>query len=558
MATPATRPAASPLGPGSHGAQVRQLQRQLQQLGAEIDDPAGRFGPATEAAVRAFQHRRPWRAQDGVADEELRQSLTRALRLREGEAALAELAAGKRGLPLGQLHRHPALVAALQRRLHGLGLHPGGPAINGETGPALLQALNRFRRLAVPGPGVRQPLDPACAAALLELRWLPAVLARWSPAAARRRFAAEARRIGADDAHLTFLDRGLESCPWLESLADPQLPGSIHRPVEGHGAGSGAGSGPGVSPGSAPYPARGKLPAFEAGGLEWLGGEIGQVCLCLGRCGPHRLEVRWLGRDSLSPLECLSATKIVPLLNVLARSAPEGARLVPWGSDDQSLSLERALFDVVSYAGTLGSSNALAALLNQLEPRREAWIRAHTGGPAALRFGGRYGEPPPIARPVLRHGGNGTVLLPFGSAAEAGNALSVYDLTRLLSMLGWHRLLAPAQRLRGLSGAGARLAARALSCDSARYLDAAFADLGLVRRVDTPLILSKIGYGESALVYTAFLHVSDQRDDQPLTHSLAFTLRCPKGRGDREAVRADLAMAEAVTSLLAWVLRGEP
>jgi hypothetical protein len=562
MATPASGPAAGPLGPGSRGAPVRQLQRQLQQLGARIDDPAGRFGAATEAAVRAFQRRRPWRAQDGLADDELRQSLARVLELREGEAALAELAAGERGLPLDQLQRHPALVAALQRGLCGLGLHPGGPAIDGAAGPALLQALGRFRRLAVVGPGDRQQLTPACAAALLRVRWLPAVLARWSPAAARRRFAAEARRIGADDAHLTFLDRGLESSPWLESLADAELPCPAGRPAAGSGTGSSSGSGLGVdlgeSPEFAPYPTRGKLPAFEAGGLEWLGEEIGQACLCLGRSGHHGLEVRWLGRDSLTPLECLSATKIVPLLNVLARSAAGEARLEPWGSDDQSLSLERALFDLVSYAGTVGSSNALAALLNQLEPHREAWIRAHTGGPAALRFGGRYGETPPIVRPVLRQRGNGSVLLPFGSPVEAGNAVSLYDLTRLLSMLGWHRLLAPVQRVRGLSGAGARLAARALSCDSARYLDAAFADLGLQRRIDTPLILSKMGYGESALVYCAFLHVRDRRDARPLTHSLAFSLRCPKGSGDREAVRADLAMAEAVSSLLARVLRNEP
>jgi|LakMenEpi03Aug12_release.lakeMendotaPanAssembly.Ray.scaffolds.fasta_scaffold00809_34 peptidoglycan hydrolase-like protein with peptidoglycan-binding domain len=548
MASDPASSAAGILGPGSRGAPVRRLQRQLDLLGLALgnDDPAGLYGSGTETAVRAFQRRRPWRPQDGLVDAELGQSLTRALEVREGEAALQALAAADPGRPPAQPQRRRVVVAAVQRRLRGLGLHPGGAAIDGVGGPPLRLALARFRRMACLGPAAGEDLDPACAAALLAIRWLPAVRARWSPTAARRRFAAEARRIGADDHHLAFLDRGLESCPWLESLAAAELPAAPRGRVRANGGWPGYGA----------YPRRGLVPALETDGLEWLGREIAQACLCRGRIGPGGLVVRWQGRDARTPLECLSATKIIPLLNVLARAPATRARLQPQGSDALSMALEPALFDLVSYAGTVGSSNALAALLNQLEPRREAWIRSHTGGAEGLRFGGRYGETPPIARPELRHQGDGSVLLPFGSPAAAGNAVSVYDLTRLLSMLGWHRLLSPAQRLRGLSGAGAGLAARVLCCDSARYLDAAFADLGLEHRVDTPLILSKMGYGQSALVYSAFLHVLDRAGDQPIEHTLAFTLRCPKGSGDRESVRADLSMAEAVTNLLARTLDG--
>ena len=39
-----------------------------------------------------------------------------------------------------------------------------------------------------------------------------------------------------------------------------------------------------------------------------------------------------------------------------------------------------------------------------------------------------------------------------------------------------------------------------------------------------------------------------------MERSLALTLRVPKGQGNREAVRADLAMAEGVTTLLAHAL----
>lgn len=541
---------ATPPGPGSEGPAVHALQQQLRRLGASIQDPPGHFGPDTEAALRAIQRRRPWGAQDALATPALLEVLARAEREQEGERQLRALATGGEVLPLDALGEHPALVAALQRALAALGLHPDGPAIDGVAGPALLAALRRFHRLVrLPGPAPAG-IGAATAAALQRCRWLPAHTAAWSPAAARRRFAAEARRLGASDAHLPLLDRGADHSPWRESLAAAPLPSPSARPVA---------SGPGPF---APYPPLGVAPPIAAEGLPPLGPGIGQACVCLGRRGPQGLETLWLGRDALTPLECLSSTKLVPLLNVLARlgtrlpAEPDRAVLRPWGSSAMGLELAPVLCEVVSYAESLGSSNALAALLNQLEGERAAWIRGCTGGPPPL-FGGRYGESPPIRWPQLRRATDDAVLLPFGAPAVAGNAVSVYDLTRLISLLGWHRLLGPRQRLRGLSTAGARLAARALVGDPARYLDAAFASLGLVRRVEPPLILSKLGYGESALVYCAFLQVRDHPDGSGaagVERSLALTLRVPKGPGDREAVRAELAMAEAVATLLAHAL----
>ncbi|MEB3170416.1 MAG: peptidoglycan-binding domain-containing protein [Synechococcaceae cyanobacterium] len=541
---------ATPLGPGSRGPAVRALQQQLRRLGATIDDPPGRFGPATEAALRAFQRRRPWGAQDALATPALLEALSRAEREEEGERQLRALAAGGGGLAAEALGRCPALVAALQRALAALGLHPDGPAIDGVPGPALAAGLRRFHRLAgLPGPAPAG-LGATTAAALQRCRWLPAHTAAWTPAAARRRFAAEARRLGASDAHLPLLDRGADHSPWRDGLAAAPLPPPSARPVA-----------PGPGP-FAPYPPLGVAPPIVPLGLPDLGSEIGQACIGLGRHGAHGLETLWLGRDALTPLECLSSTKLVPMLNVLARlgarlpAEPDGAVVRPWGSAAIGLDFAQVLCEVVSYAGSLGSSNALAALLNQLEGERAAWIRGCTGGPPPL-FGGRYGEPAPIRWPQLRRRADDAVLLPFGAPAATGNAVSVYDLTRLISLLGWHRLLGPPQRLRGLTPAGARLAARALVGDPARYLDAAFASLGLVRRVEPPLILSKLGYGDSALVYCAFLHVRDHPEgagSAGVERSLALTLRVPKGQGNREAVRADLAMAEAVTTVLAHAL----
>lgn len=546
----------TPLGPGSRGPAVRDLQGLLTRLGARIGDPPGTFGADTEAALRAFQHQRPWGAQDALVTGTVREALERLLREREGEREWEEWAA--RGATLDAtvldataLQGRPALVAALQRALAALGLHPDGPAIDGVAGPTLATALRRFRRLArLPGPAPAG-LDGPTAAALRCCRWLPAHTAAWTPAAARRRLAAEARRLGASDAHLPLLDRGADHSPWREGLAAIPLPPPSARPVA-------RGDGPFV-----PYPVLGEAPPIDPSALPFLGPEIGQACVCLGRRGAVGLETAWLGRDALTPLECLSSTKLVPMLNVLARlgrrlpARPAEAVLRPWGSSASELDFDQVLCEVVSYADSLGSSNGLAALLNELEGDREAWIRGCTGGPAQIRFGGRYGASPPIRWPQLRCRSDDALLLPFGAPAVSGNAVSVYDLTRLVSLLGWHRLLGPGQRLPGLTLAGARLAARALVGDPARYLDAAFASLGLVRRVEAPLILSKLGYGESALVYCAFLHLRDHPDGAPaagVERSLALTLRVPKGKGDREAVRADLAMAEGVATLLAYAL----
>ncbi|MFM7266636.1 MAG: peptidoglycan-binding domain-containing protein, partial [Cyanobium sp.] len=374
---------ATPLGPGSRGPAVRALQQQLRRLGATIQDAPDRFGSDTEAALRAFQQRRPWGAQDALVTAPVQKALTRAERELEGERQLLALADGAGGLTPEALAARPALVAALQRALAALGLHPDGPAIDGVASPALALALRRFHRLArLPAPAPTG-IDAATAAALQRCRWLPAHTAAWTPAAARRRFAAEARRLRASDAHLPLLDRGAEHSPWREALAATPLPSPAARPVA-----------PGPGP-FAPYPSLGAAPPIACEGLPALGPQIGQACICVGRHGSQGLETLWLGRDALTPLECLSSTKLVPMLNVVARlgkrlpAEPDGAVLRPWGSAAIGLDLAQVLCEVVSYAGSLGSSNALAALLNQLEGERQAWIRGCTGGPP-LVFGGRY------------------------------------------------------------------------------------------------------------------------------------------------------------------------
>ncbi len=552
---PAPDPALPLLHRGCRGPEVRRLQEQLQQVGADPGAIDGSYGPATEAAVQRFQRRRPWLLADGVAGPRTGTELLGTPLERQGQATLAALARGDQApIPLADLPAHPGLGRAVRTGLRAFGLHPGGLALADPFHADDAAALAELRRLQ--GLAPTGPLAAADANLLLSGRPRPGSGAGHDPARLAALLAAYQRRVRASDARLGVLDHGAGLSPFVEAIADAATILEAHEAAPGPLAPAPA---PPLAPRFGAAPARGALPQpFDAGGLAFLPAEISEACVCLGRgAGGGGLEQAWLGRRAFEPLECLSSSKVVPLLQVLCRAGalaagdPGQLRVRHRGGGGGSLPLERICLDVVSYAECVGSSNGLAAMLNQLEARPEAWIRELTGQPGAIRFAGRYGEEPTIRVPELTSAG-GQVLLPFARPAAAGNSLSVYDLTRLMAQLGWHGRLAPAQRAAGLNREGRRLAVRALATDPARYIDLALTSLGLERAgssasasagaAERPVILSKMGYGQSALVYAAFLVWRGQ--------ALAFCLRVAKGTGDAEAVRADTAMALGVTELL--------
>jgi N-acetylmuramoyl-L-alanine amidase len=127
--------ASLPLRPGTSGEPVRDLQRRLGRAGHDADaDPPGRYGPATEQAVRAFQERRGLRV-DGICGEQTWSSLVEA-----------GLLLGDRLLYL----RAPMLrgddVAELQRLLGQLGFDAG--KVDGILGPRTSDATIEFQRNA--------------------------------------------------------------------------------------------------------------------------------------------------------------------------------------------------------------------------------------------------------------------------------------------------------------------------------------------------------------------------------------------------------------------------
>ena len=404
----------------------------------------------------------------------------------------------------------------------------------------------------------------------------------------QRFFALEA---GCNSETLAILDRGVHQSPYNSQLI--AFADRLKERPNGDDVINGA-IPPDWSP--QPYPPLGTLPTIDADGLSFLHDDIQQACVCInqwyqgevqghqqgydegGKEGRHRqLNAYWLGRNATKPIELWSTTKLVPILNVVAQSNTQfpgididdcqiRQRGAPTGHSFHELARE-----IMSYDENIGTSNAIAAMLKLFETPvgLETWLKSVTGH-QALEFRGRYGEPPFLEQPELWHPATDQVLLNSHPVSEWGdNTISVYDLTRLMSMVGWHLHLPSDAKLPGVNWNSLESVVRAMGCDSARYLDMAIAQLGLESMVRSPVILSKLGYGRTRirdraeLAYMALVQFVDKRpnaDGKPsVMHSMAFAMLAAKDYGnfDKEAVELDARMATEVTELLRRLVQAD-
>jgi peptidoglycan hydrolase-like protein with peptidoglycan-binding domain len=456
----------------------------------------------------------------------------------------------------------PSVGLEQQRQLAELGFLAGPIPAVGDTETSL--ATRDFQRRARLRPdGIIGPRTSAALAAALAR----ADQAPTSPYRQLRQQGEDLQAQGlANDDQLPLLDRGLAASPFAASVPAfarhlEQVPHDL-VPY------------PAPCPGFGAYPRRGQVPVILSGrdglgGLEFLSEEVAQACVAIGSFSADQpLRVRWYGRqaDGVN-VQFWSATKIAAALQVLCQ-ANRRSPMTPIGDcrigpnvfgDYQGEDFGDLFRQMVSYekdAQSPGHSNAVGALFKTLvnpgEENVQEWLRQLTGNPSLVLMG-RYGTPSYIENGALF--GPPGVLVGYRQPPRTRNLVSAADLVRLMTLVGWHRQLGPDQRLVGAQWTSLRTVVAGLGHDSARYIDAALENLGLVDAVTSPVILSKLGYGAEtadpkidALTYAAFAQFSDQRSGQPRQRSFALALRIPTAPG--AGVRHDARMAAEITEIV--------
>ncbi|HEY9648455.1 MAG TPA: S-layer homology domain-containing protein, partial [Chroococcidiopsis sp.] len=573
---------------------------------------------------------------------------------------------GEMTIPLSWLRGNPRMVKQIQTHLYALRLHPGEEAINGRYTPTTEAAIAEFSRvLELPNRQARV-LDMALAQALLTTEPVCFVLqqARNREAIYAEYLAQEK---GFNSAHLAFLDKGVEGSPFekiipnypayllqtekpalatTEAAASPSAiaastgqmnpavpnsltstasPANPTSPVNAASPVSSSSPIPNIAiPNSPipniaiptspipniaialphPYPKRGELPTIDSQGLAFLHPDIQQACVCIGQFDENRqLNTRWLGKEALTNVELWSATKIIPLMNVVSKVNSRFAQadidneFVRAGRSGRGYRFYDLAVDIVNYGNAVGSSNSLAAMFKQFDTAQnlENWVKGITGN-QSLIFRGRYGEGVFMAAPQIWDDKlQQVVLTAAGGGSGGSNTISTYDLTRLVTMLAWHPHLPTEARLPGGQWHSLESLVRAMGKDSARYVDVAIARLGLEEVIASPVVISKLGFGRSGarnrteLVYTAFVQFYDTHrcqsgstgsaatssaatssaatslatteppQNRRVLRTLGMTLVGAKklGNGDREATEIDARMAAEVTEILRRVVLDE-
>jgi hypothetical protein len=368
---------------------------------------------------------------------------------------------------------------------------------------------------------------------------------------------------GASAERLAFLDQGIDRSPFQTELKN-YFSYLKQQPMRFR-----------------PYPHLGQLPIIHPEGLSFLHEEIQEACICLGSWHEGRIEGLWLARNALNNTQFWSATKLIPVLNTISQIDSQQFQTANhhWvfrdpENEEIQLPFCQTVEDIVTYQKTLGSSNALAAMFKRFETRSELerWLKTITGN-WELEFQGDYGEVPYIQYPEVYDLLNHQVLLQAAPETPRGeNLVSAYDLTRIISMIGWHNHLIPECRFPGITEKNLQCIITALGQDPARFIDAAFKILGLENIIQSPVILSKLGHGPSSLrntietTYMAFVQFVDplpkSEGKSAKLRSLALTLRGAipirdLENFDQESIRLDARIAAEITEIIRRIITEE-
>ena len=371
---------------------------------------------------------------------------------------------------------------------------------------------------------------------------------------------------GASNDNLALLYQGLETSPYKSQIKDyPERLSTKDYQQAGGGDSE-------KSEKFIPYPSVGNLPEIDEKGLDFLHEDIQEACIFVASFEEGNLLTSWLGRNAFSKGQFWSATKILPILNVVSRVNANS----PSTDVDDCLIRDRdrrkrdvpfyeLVWDVVSYGDRIASSNSLAAMFKRFETRQglENWVKKITGN-KNLEFRGGYGEPPYIYRPEIYDLKQKKVVLSATSEGTSGeNLVTAYDLTRCITMLGWHQHLSSEVKLPNAQWNSLESIIRAMGTDACRYTDLAIKQLRLDKFISSPVIISKLGNGYSnsrnryEIIYVMLIQFTDElsqtENNSAKLRSFALTLR----GASKNAVQLDARMAAEVTEILRRVVTNE-
>ena len=382
----------------------------------------------------------------------------------------------------------------------------------------------------------------------------------------------------ANSEKLAFLDRGIQNSPYQKEITN--YPEYLKQKPDGLKVISYIPK-PNNRLKLTAFPSLGQLPQIDPQALNFLHEDIKQACVCIGSFVGGKIQAQWLGKNALTKAEFWSATKIIPLLNIVSQVNTkypdcdiDNCVIRDGDGQKHDFYFYDLAKDLISYSANIATSNSLAAMFKRFDTRigLEQWLKNTTGN-NDLTFRGDYGEIPYLNNPKIFDLSKKQVLLTAAvNSAKENNSVSAYDLTRLISMLGWHFHLEQRSRMKGCQWNSLKTIVKAMGHDSARYADEAIKTLGMDSLITSPVIISKLGHGVSSIrgtvetVYLALVRFVDERPHaagKPAKlRTLAMTLRAQKvldgsSNLDRKAIEIDARVCAEVTEILRRLLAEE-
>jgi len=487
---------------------------------------------------------------------------------------LAEIVQGNQTLSIEQLKNDSVLILEIQQRLNEFGLYPGGRLLDGRYGGRTEKGLKKFGQVNNLGSISNQQIDSQFANKLLTVDPTDFRLET-----ARDRASVYQEFLDNQTTNGLFIERDIEKSPFKNDVVSypdrlKQKPDGIEVTSLGDSLTLPNGSTISFSP----YPIRGIQPTnFDEQGLSFLHEDIKEACASVGSFVNGDIHTHWLGKNAKNNGEFWSATKLFAILNVVDKSnstSPsvdiDNCIVRPSGSNN-GIAFNKIVLAIENYKNNPASSNRLAATLKRFSTFEQLnqWLKGITGN-NTLDYRGLWSEDPFYSFPELFDNNSRTVILKAASpTTKAGNSVSAYDLTRVISILGWHHHLPQTARLPGAQWHSLESVVRGAGEDIGRYVDAAIERLGLQRVIKSPVIISKSGWGRSSIrdryeiTYTAFIQFIDRRPQKngqlAKLRTLSLALRAAKDLNDsvKEEQILDARIATEITEILRRVVTEE-